>query len=102
MIDISWDSKERRLKRISSQTNKPQSKTYRIYWCFALKIISRECIYITSLVLHSSNVNLKGETSSNKYKNFVFEYFTFPGIILKANLWSQVQIQTGTKALLHI
>lgn len=52
--------------------------------CF--KNISKECIYITSLVLHSSNVNLKSEPFSNKYKGIALECFTFPEIILKTNI----------------
>lgn len=51
----------------------------------------------TGLVLHSSNVNLKSETSSNNWNSNTLEYFTFPEVIL-----NQVQIKTGTKALLHI
>lgn len=45
-----------------------------------------KCIYVTSLALHSSNMNLKSETYSNKYKNFALECFALPEIVLKANL----------------
>lgn len=45
---------------------------------------------------------LKSEIPSNRYKNFALEGFIFPDTILKANKLSQAQIQTGTKALLHI
>lgn len=50
----------------------------------------------------SSDLHLKSEDSSNSYKNFALEGFTFQDKILKPNKLSQVQKYTGTKALLQV